>query len=950
MKIIKLTIIWGMALIIAFVPGLFPGPGQMGAAAETAPPTMVFGDVSNYDPVYPYIAYLQGQHIIEGCLDGDFHPHDSLTRAQAAAIAVRGLDIPAASDSSVLSADSRPFPDVSSDYWALPYINAACNAGFIKGMPDGSFQPERPISRAEAVTLLLGAFNKPSYADIDSQVADLPGGYWARNEVITAVAAGMLLCRSPQDADPDTSISRQDMARALAVIITSDPNHYTCDLEGIVSACEGEAEMVRSGQSSALQSGAAIRAGDVILTGSGGRVVIDYPDGSSILLLADSELEITESTGRQVICKDGGVLPEVEMLRCSLKKGRLFAGIHSWEKVPDLDESRWFNARLVPRTRAVVESAAGQLDIKGTYILTETGSSGNFYSINGGVFAVLSGSAAVSTNGYSADLGQGQQAVPGSSSSFPFAIGPWGDGIQGLILQNWGWIELTETNMNSLPGTFESGFLGSQPLSLDWNSNLLQGPANSPPDSSPSGDSSSNSTILPDVSMSKPANFSGTSTQASGVVTYEGSSAVTERGFVLASHSTPDLSDLRVAAGSGPGAYTATLAGLLPNTDYYVRPYAISAAGTAYGNTCVFTSIPTGSGTAGDPYQISTAGHLDMLRGGIVPGMDMSKCYQLVNDLDLSAYTDVNYPLQGWLPLGWISGNSSSAVCTAFTGNFDGQHHTVSGLSINNDISHAGLFAKLDTSSVSNLKISGASVQAGNDSAILAGEAYGAVVSGCQISVSSISNKSPSSGVSTGLLIGKVTITGMSAAIERCSASGSVTGTGYNGGLVGTMIGGSIRDCYTNATVSGSSYAGGLIGQVGAANIDRCYACGNISGSQYIGGIAGSMGTSTYLRNCAALMNSLSCASGLSQGRITGETLPGVGIVNNYALDAMRVNGSTVSGPTVTVNGIDGAGVTAATAMTQVFYAATSDPPKFGWDFADVWDIVEGTAYPFLRE
>ncbi len=83
----------------------------------------------------------------------------------------------------------------------------------------------------------------------------------------------------------------------------------------------------------------------------------------------------------------------------------------------------------------------------------------------------------------------------------------------------------------------------------------------------------------------------GTSATAAGEVTSEGSSSVTERGVCWNQTGDPTIGDSSASDGSGAGIFSnAVMTGLTEQTDYYVRAYATSSAGTAYGNQISFDS------------------------------------------------------------------------------------------------------------------------------------------------------------------------------------------------------------------------------------------------------------------------------------------------------------------------------------------------------------------------
>lgn len=84
-----------------------------------------------------------------------------------------------------------------------------------------------------------------------------------------------------------------------------------------------------------------------------------------------------------------------------------------------------------------------------------------------------------------------------------------------------------------------------------------------------------------------------------GNVTSSGTAAVTERGFVYGTAAGPTtITGIKVTAalGTGTGPFSATLPGLAAGTTYHVRAYAISAAGTAYGEDRTFTTLSGGGG------------------------------------------------------------------------------------------------------------------------------------------------------------------------------------------------------------------------------------------------------------------------------------------------------------------------------------------------------------------
>lgn len=90
--------------------------------------------------------------------------------------------------------------------------------------------------------------------------------------------------------------------------------------------------------------------------------------------------------------------------------------------------------------------------------------------------------------------------------------------------------------------------------------------------------------------------ISQTSATGGGNITGSGGYAITERGICWSTTANPTTSASRLVLGVGVGAFSGAMTGLLANTVYYVRAYAINALGTAYGNQVSFitaANIPT---------------------------------------------------------------------------------------------------------------------------------------------------------------------------------------------------------------------------------------------------------------------------------------------------------------------------------------------------------------------
>ena len=106
----------------------------------------------------PFVETLAGKKLIKGFLDGSFRPDAQVTRAQFAALVSASFpDIPP--DISSARSLSR-FQDVPTSFWAAKAIRQAQTQGFITGFPDGTFRPNAPMTRVQAIVALVNGLGE----------------------------------------------------------------------------------------------------------------------------------------------------------------------------------------------------------------------------------------------------------------------------------------------------------------------------------------------------------------------------------------------------------------------------------------------------------------------------------------------------------------------------------------------------------------------------------------------------------------------------------------------------------------------------------------------------------------------------------------------------------------------------------------------------------------------
>jgi uncharacterized protein (TIGR02145 family) len=117
---------------------------------------------------------------------------------------------------------------------------------------------------------------------------------------------------------------------------------------------------------------------------------------------------------------------------------------------------------------------------------------------------------------------------------------------------------------------------------------------------------------VPTVTTNSVTNITQTTATAGGNVTSEGSSSVTVRGVCWSTSQSPTTSDNHTHDGTGTSSFSSNITGLIANTPYYVRAYALNSYGTGYGNEVSFTTLPGSGGTItdldGNVYHTTTIG------------------------------------------------------------------------------------------------------------------------------------------------------------------------------------------------------------------------------------------------------------------------------------------------------------------------------------------------------
>ena len=342
-------------------------------------------------------------------------------------------------------------------------------------------------------------------------------------------------------------------------------------------------------------------------------------------------------------------------------------------------------------------------------------------------------------------------------------------------------------------------------------------------------------------------------------------------------------------------------------------------------------ALPPGSGAPSAPYQVSTLDHLLWISTN---SSSWGAYFQQVADIDATATS------------GWNSNAGFSPIgnhTTQFTGSYDGQEHTITGLHISLSASHVGFFGYTSGAALQNINLVNVNITGGDHVGGLVG------YSGS----SSVTNSYATGNVSGAgdLVGGLVGYSYSNSSVTNSYATGNVSGASD---VVGGLVGGnynnsSVSNSYATGNVNGTSYVGGLVGYSGSSSVTNSYATGNISGAGWVGGLVGYSNISSVSNSYAT--GNVSGTSDLVGGLVGGD------------------NSSSVSNSfwnTETSDQAASAGGTGKTTVEMKVLATFTDTTNAGlgtaWDFkgtpnhdsgsADYWDIdLTGSinsGYPYL--
>ena len=202
------------ATLKAFVP--LPGTCAEGVFSAQITHLTVFMALADGDPRFVdvpanhwaqgYIAQLARKRVVKGVGAYRFEPDRGVTRAEVAKMLVLAAGVP-----------GRKGEDAGemAGHWARDYVATARGARMVEGYPDGSFQPDRPVTRAELATMIA------RYLGLGEKGANFPDalGHWASGWIGALADKGVLQGYPDGSFRPDRTVTRAEAAKIIALAL-----------------------------------------------------------------------------------------------------------------------------------------------------------------------------------------------------------------------------------------------------------------------------------------------------------------------------------------------------------------------------------------------------------------------------------------------------------------------------------------------------------------------------------------------------------------------------------------------------------------------------------------------------------------------------------------------------------------------------------------------------------
>jgi hypothetical protein len=185
-------------------------PTKTRSASATPTPCPGFEDVSADYWAYHYIRQIACSGIVTGYGDGTFRPQNNITRGQLVKMIVL------AEDFAIISPLIPSFTDVPRSHTYYRFIETANSRRVVSGYSDHTFQPYKPVSRAQIAKIIVRAKRWSIVRPVTAPACDVSRTHWAADYIHTAMLRGVFTGYSDGCFHPDAPATRAQLAKVLA--------------------------------------------------------------------------------------------------------------------------------------------------------------------------------------------------------------------------------------------------------------------------------------------------------------------------------------------------------------------------------------------------------------------------------------------------------------------------------------------------------------------------------------------------------------------------------------------------------------------------------------------------------------------------------------------------------------------------------------------------------------
>jgi hypothetical protein len=128
------------------------------SSIPNGPATPSFSDVPATHWAYKHIEYAVSQNVVKGYADGTYLPSVTVDRGTMAVYVARAMVAPGGDAAIPDPVPPATFPDVATTFWAYKQVEYCVGEGVVKGYDDGSYHPERQVTRDQMAVYIARAF------------------------------------------------------------------------------------------------------------------------------------------------------------------------------------------------------------------------------------------------------------------------------------------------------------------------------------------------------------------------------------------------------------------------------------------------------------------------------------------------------------------------------------------------------------------------------------------------------------------------------------------------------------------------------------------------------------------------------------------------------------------------------------------------------------------------